>query len=147
MERENTLVRAIEDRFKELSERWRTELESIDFVDRDNGPNPGLRAFLRSPAKVEQAFGGINSSLWDDPFEWTLPEAMASRQSVAEYLDEVDEARSAGFRRILSDADLAKVIRTPFGDMSLADLLLNTLCDSVRLAAAARTIVPGRRKT
>ncbi|MCO6512815.1 MAG: hypothetical protein J5I65_18675 [Aridibacter famidurans] len=147
MQQQNVTVKAIEDRFRELSERWRTELESIDIVDRGDGPDPRLRAFLRSPAKVEQAFGGINAQLWDDPFEWTLPEAMASIQRVAEYLDEVDEARSAGFRRISSDPELAKVIRTPFGEMSLADLLLNTLCDAVRLAAAARTIVPGGRKT
>ena len=31
---------------------------------------------LRSAGKVEQTFGGITTKLWDDPFEWTLPEKL-----------------------------------------------------------------------
>src|SRR3712207_7579473 len=31
---------------------------------------------LRSAAAVEQTFGGITVNLWDDPFEWTLPESL-----------------------------------------------------------------------
>ncbi|HLA94383.1 MAG TPA: hypothetical protein VK612_01590, partial [Pyrinomonadaceae bacterium] len=31
---------------------------------------------LRSAASVEQTFGGITRRLWDDPFEWTLPEKL-----------------------------------------------------------------------
>ena len=33
---------------------------------------------LRSAAAVEQTFGGITTRLWDDPFEWTLPEALST---------------------------------------------------------------------
>lgn len=147
MEQNEALTKAIEKRFEELSAMWRTELDQISIRADPDGPDLRLRAFLRSPAKVEQAFGGINTQLWDDPFEWTLPEAFGSRESVAEYLNEVDDTRRAGFRRFSSDADLAKVIRTPFGDTTLADLLLTTLCDAVRLAAVARKIGPGQGKT
>ena len=34
---------------------------------------------LRSAAVVEQTFGGITTNLWDDPFEWTLPETLPTR--------------------------------------------------------------------
>lgn len=147
MHSKEALTRAIEKCFEDLSCRWRTDLDSMDLSPSADGPDPRLSVFLRSPAKVEQTFDGINAQLWDDPFEWTLPEAMDSRERVDGYLDEVDEARSAGFRRIVSDADLAKVLRTPFGETTLADLLLATLCDAVRLAAAARADVSVRGKT
>ena len=31
---------------------------------------------LRSAAILEQTFGGLTTNLWDDPFEWTLPETL-----------------------------------------------------------------------
>ena len=33
---------------------------------------------LRSAGAVEQTFGGITTKLWDDPFEWTLPEKLST---------------------------------------------------------------------
>ncbi len=71
---------------------------------------------LRSAAAVEQTFGGITVNLWDDPFEWTLPEALPTPDRVAEYLDEAEAARLRAFAlfhrrtevfRALSDASLA----------------------------------------
>src|SRR5688572_10131970 len=52
---------------------------------------------LRSAAAVEQTFGGITTRLWDDPFEWTLPERLDSVPLIKEYLDEVNETRREGF--------------------------------------------------
>ncbi|MDQ3821595.1 MAG: hypothetical protein M3362_28485, partial [Acidobacteriota bacterium] len=52
---------------------------------------------LRSAAAVEQTFGGLTSNLWDDPFEWTLPETLKTPASVAAYLNEVEETRERGF--------------------------------------------------
>src|SRR5918997_5882068 len=52
---------------------------------------------LRSAAAVEQTFGGITVNLWDDPFEWTLPEQLPTPDDVARYLAEVEETRSRGF--------------------------------------------------
>jgi hypothetical protein len=37
---------------------------------------------LRSAAAVEQTFGGITANLWDDPFEWTLPENLSTHERV-----------------------------------------------------------------
>src|SRR5437867_4263492 len=82
---------------------------------------------LRCAAAVEQAFGGITANLWDDPFEWTLPETLSTRGKVREYLDEVEATRKRGFELFKSDADLEKEIMAPAGATKLAQLLLDTL--------------------
>jgi hypothetical protein len=83
---------------------------------------------LRSAAAVEQTFGGITANLWDDPFEWTLPEALSTPARVVEYLDEVEATRRRGFALLTTDADLSKEIALPSGEMqTLCALLLETL--------------------
>src|SRR5437867_12026817 len=82
---------------------------------------------LRSAASVEQTFGGITSNLWDDPFEWTLPETLPTPNKVAGYLDEVEATRKHGFQLFKSDADLLKEIMAPSGHTQLLPLLLDTL--------------------
>src|SRR4028119_726260 len=52
---------------------------------------------LRSAGAVEQTFNGVATKLWDDPFEWTLPEALSDNQKIKEYLNEVETARKRGF--------------------------------------------------
>src|SRR5687768_15743956 len=60
---------------------------------------------LRSAASVEQTFGGVATNLWDDPFEWTLPETLATPALVAEYLAEVEATRRRGLALLQTDAD------------------------------------------
>ena len=94
-------------------------------------PSGPARSFgeeiLRSAAAVEQAFGGITANLWDDPFEWTLPETLTTREKVCEYLDDVEATRKRGFELLRSDDDLEKEIMAPAGATKLARLLLDTL--------------------
>lgn len=82
---------------------------------------------LRSAAAVEQTCGGITTRLWDDPFEWTLPEKLATRESVIEYLNEVDHTRRTAFRFFTSDSDLFKQIPAPERLRSIFDLLIETI--------------------
>ena len=82
---------------------------------------------LRSAAVVEQTFGGITTNLWDDPFEWTLPETLPTPDKVAGYLDEVEATRQHGFELFKSDADMVKEIMAPAGRTQLLPLLLDTL--------------------
>src|SRR6266480_1052315 len=82
---------------------------------------------LRSAAAVEQTFGGITTNLWDDPFEWTLPETLSTPEKVADYLDEVEATRKRGFELFQSDDDLWKEIMAPAGATRLQPLLLDTL--------------------
>ena len=82
---------------------------------------------IRSAGVVEQTFGGITANLWDDPFEWTLPENLINPEKLLEYLDEVEATRQRGFERFKNDEDLLKEVMTPSGRMQLASLLLDTL--------------------
>jgi hypothetical protein len=83
---------------------------------------------LRSAGAVEQTFGGITANLWDDPFEWTLPETLSTAERIAEYLHEVEATRLRGFELFASDEDLRKEIAAPSGQMkTILELLLETL--------------------
>ena len=83
---------------------------------------------LRSAAILEQTFGGLTANLWDDPFEWTLPETLTSTELVLEYLSEVDEVRQRALNSIGSDKELTKYISGPWDEpQQLFVLLVETL--------------------
>lgn len=99
----------------------------------------GGELLLRSAAIVEQTFGGITTNLWDDPFEWTLPETLDTPDKVAGYLDEVEATRQHGFLHFQSDADLFREIMAPSGHTQLLTLLLDTLTRAAHHQGRART--------
>jgi hypothetical protein len=82
---------------------------------------------LRSAAIVEQTFGGLTANLWDDPFEWTLPETLSTSAKVVEYLNEVEATRREAFQLFKADQDLTKEIMAPAGNTRLGPFLLDTL--------------------
>lgn len=83
---------------------------------------------LRSAAVIEQTCGGLTANLWDDPFEWTLPETLSNADRIIEYLAEVDLARQRAFNSILDDSALSKYISDPSSEPRLlVSLLLETL--------------------
>ncbi len=82
---------------------------------------------LRSAAMVEKTFGGITTRLWDDPFEWTLPEKLSDKQSVVTYLDEVEATRTKGFAFFGSDNDLRREIPAPEKLRTIFEILLETV--------------------
>ena len=83
---------------------------------------------LRSAAVIEQTCGGLTANLWDDPFEWTLPETLSTADRIVEYLSEVDVARQRAFASIVDDSALTKYIAVPSGEPRLlVSLLVETL--------------------
>jgi hypothetical protein len=82
---------------------------------------------LRSAAMVEKTFGGITTRLWDDPFEWTLPEKLNDKAAVLNYLDEVEATRQKGFAFFTSDDDLRRQIPAPEKLTPIFEILLETL--------------------
>ena len=82
---------------------------------------------LRSAAAIEQTFGGLTRKLWDDPFEWTLPEALYDNSKIIEYLLEVEQTRKQGFDLFESDNVLVKEIPAPAKIKSIFELLLETI--------------------
>lgn len=93
---------------------------------------------LRSAAIVEQTFGGLTTNLWDDPFEWTLPESLPTPARVAGYLDEVEDTRKRGFELFQGDADLLKEIMAPSGYTQILPLMLDTLARAAHHQGRAR---------
>ncbi len=94
---------------------------------------------LRSAAAIEQMCGGLTSNLWDDPFEWTLPETLSNADRIVEYLSEVDLARGRAFDSI-DDAALTKYIAVPSGEERLLiSVLLETLVKASDLRGRAAT--------
>jgi hypothetical protein len=85
-------------------------------------------SLLRCAGTVEQTFGGITSNLWDDPFEWTLPEYLSTSAKVIEHLVEVETTRERAFSSFDDDSCLLKQVATPSGETRpLVELLLETL--------------------
>lgn len=82
---------------------------------------------LKSAGIVEQTFGGITANLWDDPFEWTLPEYLSTAEKLLDYLREVEATRGRAFLSFADDDCLQQLIATPSGTRPLVDLLLETL--------------------
>jgi len=83
---------------------------------------------LRSAAAIEQTFGGLTANLWDDPFEWTLPETLSTPAAIVDYLSEVNSTRERFFSSLDGDAALTKLVSVPSGEpQALVELLVETL--------------------
>jgi len=93
---------------------------------------------LRSAAVVEQMCGGLTANLWDDPFEWTLPETLSNADRIIEYLSEVDLARERAFNSI-DDAALTKYISVPSGE---SQMLISVLLETLVRASEYRGRIP-----
>ena len=134
-EAETTFVRHLDEQYSRLHTRSCALIEIIPAEQLYRQPHAGVfpvyscgEHLLRSAAAVEQTFGGITANLWDDPFEWTLPEALPSPSHVNAYLKEVEATRQRGFALLTTDASLRKEIMMPSGEMqTLCALLLETL--------------------
>lgn len=95
---------------------------------------------LRSTGAVEQTFGGITSRLWDDPFEWTLPEELSTTALIADYLAEVERTRLKGFAIFKSDEELQREMPAPEKLKSLFQILLETISRSEHFQGRAFAI-------
>jgi hypothetical protein len=127
----NKSIDSLDAQFADLHKRWHeliSRLRSELLYAKPNGSVDSCgEQILRSAAAVEQSFGGLAANLWDDPFEWTLPETLNAPAKVLEYLDEVDATRRDAFHSFQSDDDLSKKIMTPVGSTQLLPFLLDTL--------------------
>jgi hypothetical protein len=133
----NKLISSLNEQFVRLHARSRALIEAVPEEKLYWQPRQSSGAFpvyscgehlLRSAASIEQTFGGLTTNLWDDPFEWTLPESLQTPESVLEYLNEVESTRQRGFALLRSDADLIKEIVVPSGETRIiCALLLETL--------------------
>ena len=83
---------------------------------------------VRSAGAIEQTFGGLTSNLWDDPFEWTLPETLSNERSLLDYLSGVEALKNRAFVSFFDDTILLKSISMPSGETCrLVELLVSTM--------------------
>lgn len=131
-----TLITALDERFAALHRRSREFIEivppdKIYFQPEHTGHGAPVYScgeyLLRSAGAVEQTCNGITTKLWDDPFEWTLPENLSTREKIVEYLGEVEYARTRAFTLFISDEDLHREIPAPGKLKTIFALLLETL--------------------
>ena len=112
-----------------------TSSDSLYAVPAQTGSPPGSHQLpsigegvLRGAAAIEQTFGGITANLWDDPFEWTLPEYLSTPAKVKEHLGEVEATRQRAFSSFANDDCLLQHIAVPSGGTRpLIDLLSETV--------------------
>ena len=124
------IVEQLDQEFGNLIESLKDLVQTVppDLLYR-NSPAVSIgESILRSAAAIEQTCEGITANLWDDPFEWTLPETLSSAAKIIEYLSEVDLSRQRAFKAILDDSALNKYISMPSGDpCRLSSVLVETL--------------------
>jgi hypothetical protein len=143
------LIDSFDRRFAGLSARQHGLILAIDeellYARTEEQKYPMLPAsvgefILRSVAAVEQMIGGITTRLWDDPFEWTLPEQLPTRKDVLNYIGEVEQSRLRGFSFFRDDEDLNKILPAPVEFRTLGTILNDTLTVSERLFEQASQI-------
>ena len=98
-------------------------------------------SLIRSAAVVEQMINGITVRLWDDPFEWTLPESLPTTKDVIAYFEEVEAARLRGFEFLKDDSDLDRSIPAPVELKTLEAILGDTLVRSEEYLSKARMML------
>ena len=140
------LISILDERFAALHNRSRSFVQKIPIEQLYRQPRQSKDStpvyscgelLLRSGGAVEQAFNGLTTKLWDDPFEWTLPEALFDNEKIIEYLGEVETIRKRGFSLLASDRDLLKEIPAPVKLKTIFALLLETLAQAENLQGRA----------
>ena len=136
---ERQIVQHLEQEFAELIKSLKDLVRSVptELLYRHPPAVSVGENILRSAAVVEQTCGGLTSNLWDDPFEWTLPETLSNPDRIVEYLSEVDAARQRAFSSIQDDSALSRYISDPSGERLLISLLLRTLVKAAEFRGRA----------
>jgi hypothetical protein len=127
----NDLLTWFDQEFKQLEGEWRQVIGRLDeaslYAEDRQQLSASAEQILRSARIVEQVSGGITANLWDDPFEWTLPETLRTKAKLIAYVDEVRDARARAFQFFKADEDLLKTVMAPAGPTQLISLLLDAL--------------------
>ncbi|QYO66329.1 hypothetical protein [Leptolyngbya sp. 7M] len=144
-----TILHSLERRFDDLHERSVRLLSSIpeeQLFDAGIRANDRLQEvtfayfLIRSAAEVERVFGGITTRLWDDPFEWTLPEELSSKKRIHDYLNEVELARKKGVATLGNDETLLRSIPAPVELKTVIEILLESLCKAEESLGQAQAV-------
>jgi hypothetical protein len=144
------LLASFDKQFADLDSRARALLSAMDDADLFARPREVTSTLtpsscgeyiLRSGAMVEQTFNGITTRLWDDPFEWTLPEKLSNKAAVLGYLDEVEQTRQKAFQFFASDDDLRREMPAPEELRTIHAILLDTIAAAAHYQGCAFALI------
>ena len=144
-----TLIQSFESKFRQLNERSADLIKTIDPVELFRKPPRFENTMvifstgefvLRSAGALEQVFAGIMTRLWDDPFEWTLPEYMGTPERILDYLDEVGETTARGFQFLATDDDLLRCLPAPRDITPIVEILLGAYECAARFQGQAHAV-------
>lgn len=144
-----TLIGSIEDQFKALEIRLRSLVDKTPDDRLFWKPVPNETTLIemsiggcaiRSAAMIEQVFLGITRRLWDDPFEWTLPEKLSTKAAIFNYFAEVSEIREKGLAFLASDADLSRRLPAPEELKPIFEVLMTALMNADQFYGQALAI-------
>jgi hypothetical protein len=145
----NPFIAWFDREFRNLEADWRDSIKQLDsdtlYSESNQQLSPAAEQILRSARIVEQVSGGITANLWDDPFEWTLPETLRTKHKLLAYVDDVHEARERAFQLFEDDADLLKTVMAPAGAAQLMSLLLDSLVRASSHQLRARDYLSRKR--
>src|ERR1051325_3988649 len=103
----NDFINWFDHEFKRLEGDWRALIDQLDssslYSESRQQLSPAAEQIVRSARIVEQVSGGITANLWDDPFEWTLPETLRNKDKLIAYVREVRDARELAFQFFKDD--------------------------------------------
>ncbi|HYJ92923.1 MAG TPA: hypothetical protein VEV84_16555 [Pyrinomonadaceae bacterium] len=145
-----TLIKSLEDEFAALGSRqlWLLEQTSAELLfKKPIADDKTLIDFsvggcvIRSGAMIEQAFMGITRRLWDDPFEWTLPEKLSTHSAIRDYLIEAGEACKKGMLFLTTDADLLRMLPAPEELRPIFQVLVSALLHAENYCGRASAIL------
>jgi hypothetical protein len=141
-----TIIESLDREFARLHSRSWTIIETTPANQLYSAPGAGDNvsigstgeSVLRSAAAIERTFGGITSNLWDDPFEWTLPEYLSTPARILDYLNEVEATRRRAFASFTADECLRMQVATAAEERQpLIELLLVTLMQAADFQSQA----------
>jgi hypothetical protein len=138
----NRILESFDNRFASITMRSLALLGQARAFDPSNA---FYYHIARSAAEIEKAFGGITARLWDDPFEWTLPEYLSTSAALADYIQTVDETRSRGLAYIKDDGQLFRLIQAPIELKPIFDVLLEAILRSEFELGAASALAGNPR--
>ncbi len=136
------ILKSFDDRFAAITKR---SLALLEHPRVSNAADAFYFHIARSAAEIEKAFGGITVRLWDDPFEWTLPEHLSTAAAIADYIRTVDGTRRRGMEFIHNDAQLVQLIQAPTGLKLIFDVLFEAILRSEFELGAAFALASDKR--
>lgn len=140
------MIKTLEDQFTELFLKSKKLVETVEdgklykrLLEQVPLTSVGENV-IRSSNVVEQFAGGITRRLWDDPWEWSLPESLSQKTRLLEYLETVEKERKKAFEFLKTDDEISRELPAPEEFKTIGEVIFSTLRRAEHYLARAELI-------